>query len=162
MSTNDFNSLIEAMWCCEANMPNKNDVVSDEIIISKIDNLQTLNEKDRDGRTLLMFATIYRRPFIVEYLLKKGLNVNEQDKNGFTSLHFAVQTDTIDTIKILLKHGADVNAKNKFGNIPIMLSNNTTSLEIFKILIENGTDIYCPNNFGITAANVFTEKIEKC
>lgn len=160
MNSNDFNDLIKDMWCCEAYMPNKNDIISDEIIKNRIDNLQILNEKDdRDGRTLLMFATIYQRPLIIEYLLEKGLNVNEQDNNGFTALHFAVQTNKIEIIRILLKYGADVNVKNKFGNIPIMLSNNATSIEIFKLLIANGTDIYCPNNFGVTAANVFTEKI---
>lgn len=150
------------MWCCEANMPNKNDIVSDEIIKNKIDDLQILNQKDRDGRNLLMFAVIYQRPMIVEYLLKKGLNVNEQDKNGFSALHFAVQSNRVDTIKSLLNYGADVNLKNEFGNIPLMLSNNVTPKEIFKLLIANGTDIYCPNNFGVTVANIFKEQIEEC
>ena len=111
MNVNSFYSIISDMWCCEANMPNKNDIVSDEIIKSKIDDLQVLNQKDRDGRNLLMFAAIYQRPMIVEYLLEKGFNVNEQDKNGFTALHFAVQSNRIDTIKILLNYGADVNLK---------------------------------------------------
>ena len=163
MNVNSFYSIISDMWCCEANMPNNNDIIPDEIIKNKIDNLQRLNEKDdRDGRTLLMFAVIYQRPLIVEYLLEKGFNVNEQDKNGFTALHFAVQSNRIDTIKILLNYGADVNLKNKFGNVPLMLSNNITSIEIFKLLISNGTDIYCPNNFGVMPANVYKEQIEKC
>ena len=162
MNVNSFYSIISDMWCCEANMPNKNDIVSDEIIKSKIDDLQVLNQKDRDGRNLLMFAAIYQRPMIVEYLLEKGFNVNEQDKNGFSALHFAVQSNRLDMVKCLLNYGADVNLKNKFGNIPLMLSNNVTSKEIFKLLIANGTDIYCPNNFGVTVANIFKEQIEKC
>lgn len=160
MYTDTFESLVSAMWCCEANMPNKNDIVSDEIIKNKIDNMQVLNQKDKDGKNLLMFATIYQRPVIVEYLLKKELNANEQDKNGFTALHFAVQANRYDIVKILLEYGSDANLRNKFGNIPLMLSNNITPIEIFKILIDNGSNIYCPNNFGVSVVDIFKNQCE--
>lgn len=155
MKKDVFESIILDMGCTEKVMPNQNDVISDQEIISKIEKIADLEKKDRDGRTLLMNAACYARIEVIKYLLNRGADIYAKDNADFTALHAGVMSKDVGTIKLLLKAGADINAKNKFGNNPIMLGDYTTDLEVYKILIANGADPEQKNNYGVSAMDIF-------
>jgi len=136
-------------------MPNKCDVVPDEIILKKIKQMEDLEQTDRDGRTLLINAALYDRKSIIEYLLKSYVNINAKDNMGITALHAAVQEGNLDIIKLLLDNNADVHAKDANGNPPIMKTNLRTSMDVFKILLQYGADPNEKNSFGISAMDIF-------
>ena len=143
------------MWCSEKSMPQKQHIVSDDIIINQIKTVNNLEQTDRDGRTLLINAVNYERISIVEYLLEKKVNINVADKMGFTALHFAVQNGNVDIIEMLLENGADVNAKNIYGNNPIMLIKLTHSIDVVKILVKFGANPNLKNEFGVSAMDTY-------
>ena len=55
---------------------------------------------------------------LVDYFIKKKLDVNKKNKNGNTPLHLAIQIGNHDIIKLLLDNGASIIIKNKQGKTP--------------------------------------------
>ena len=53
-----------------------------------------LDERDGDGRTPLMLATIYDKSAIAEHLITKGANLEATDPDGRTALHLSVLNDS--------------------------------------------------------------------
>ena len=151
MKKDTFNSIVLDMSCTDEEW----DFVSDEEIISRIEEIDYLEKKDRDGRTLLINAAFYGRGNVVRYLLNRGANIYAKDKEAFTALHAGVIANDIETIKVLLEAGADANAKNIFGNTPIMVADLSTNLQAFKILIGFGADPSQKNNCGVSANDMF-------
>lgn len=139
----------------EKNLPNKKDVISDETILAKIQQIGDLEQRDRDGRTLLINAAFYCRPKIVEYLIKQRVDINAKDKNGYTPLHAAVQENDIETIKLLLENGADIHAKDNCGNSPLAKTMLTTPNEIFQTLLSYGANPNEKNKFGLSVIDSF-------
>ena len=139
----------------EKNLPDKKDVITDDAIIAQIQQIEDLEQRDRDGRTLLINAAFYCRPKVVEYLIKKQADINAKDKNGYTPLHAAVQENDIETIKILLENGADINAKDNYGNSPLAKTMLNTPIGIFQILLNYGANPNEKNNFGCSVIDIF-------
>ena len=131
------------------------DIISDQDIIARIEKISDLEQKDRDGRTLLINAATNGRAEVVKYLLNRGASISAKDDADFTSLHAGVLSNVIKTVELLLEAGADVNAKNRFGNGPIMIGNYETDLDIFRVLIANGADPEQKNNYGVSAKEIF-------
>ncbi len=150
-----IDSITSAMGNTEKLMPSPEYVVSDEEVISKAEFVADVNEKDRDGRTMLMFAALHGRLHVVNYLLARGADLNIADNNGFTPLHFAVQANDTAMVEKLLLCGADANAKDNFGNSPIMKGNFLTPIAIFQLLLDHGADPYQKNNYAMSAADIF-------
>ena len=155
MTKNNIDELIIAMGNTPKLMPDAKYVVSDEDIVKRIDQQYVANITDRDGRTLLMYASLYERPKIIEWLISKGDDINCSDKMGNTALHFAVQSGSKVTTSLLIKYGANVNAKDSFGNSPIMRCNLVTPHNVFELLIQNDANPYQKNNFGLCAMDIF-------
>lgn len=139
-------------------MPSPEYVVPDSEIISKIQALADIDERDRDGRTLLMFAALNERKSVAAYLIERGADVNAADNIGFTPLHFAVQDHSDSVLELLLASGANVNAQDSFGNIPLMKANMQTPLSVFEILLKHGADPMQKNNYGIAPLDVFASR----
>jgi len=144
-----------AMGRTEKFMPAPEYVVSDSEIISKIQALADIDERDRDGRTLLMFAALNERKSVAAYLIERGADVNAADNIGFTPLHFAVQDHSDSVLELLLASGANVNAQDSFGNSPLMRANMATPLPLFETLLRHGADPKLKNNFGMSSVDVF-------
>ena len=160
MKKSEIDSLTMAMACTETRMLDKEHVVSDQEIIEKISTLSDCDLKDGMGRTLLMYAAIYKRAAIVTLLIHKAVNVNIKDNNAFTALHFAVQSGDPLIVRMLLEAGAETNAQNRFGNNPIMLGDNLTPICIFEDLLKHGADPHQRNNFGVSAIDAFISRKE--
>ena len=150
-----INDLVITIGCTEKLMPDPKYVISDEDMIAKIEQLYTKNITDSDGRTLLMYASLYERIKVVEWLLSKGEDVNCTDKMGNTALHFAVQSNCKEAVLLLTEHGANVIAKDNFGNSPIMRCSLTTPRDIFQLLIQRNADPHQKNNYGVCAMDIF-------
>lgn len=86
--------------------------------------------KDPRSKNLIHTALSYGNKVILQFLIKKGLDVNSLDENGLTPLHTALRKfyhdhinvkymahseleDRLEPIRILLKNGADVKRRKK-------------------------------------------------
>lgn len=157
-------SIIEpvtfAMGNTEKLMTSPEYVVSDAEVIAKAELVTNVNEKDRDGRTMLMFAALYERLSVVDYLLSRGADINAGDNNGFTALHFAVQANNAEMVEKLLLSGADANAGDSYGNSPLMKGNFATPVAVFEALLGHGADPFRKNNYGMAAVDIFRAREE--
>lgn len=120
-------------------------------LIKKMDELDNLEQTDREGRTLLAYAAFYGRLDLLKYLVSRGANINAADRNGYTPIHGAVQEQRMDVIQYLLSLGADVNAKDAFGGTPIFIPGPTAPKSLFRLLLDHGADPYLKNDYDISA-----------
>jgi ankyrin repeat protein len=96
-----------------------------------------LNAKDSVGDTLLFSATAYRFTAVVDYLIRKGVDLNLQNEKGLTALHMAAMADHQDIVDLLLFAGAKTDLTDCDGNIPIISAGPTRrSLIAMNYLVE--------------------------
>lgn len=74
--------------------------------------------RDVNYNTNLHMAILKNSYKLVDYFIKKKLDVNKKNKNGNTPLHLAIQIGNHDIIKLLLDNGASIIIKNKQGKTP--------------------------------------------
>jgi len=74
-------------------------------------NLRVPNARDKNGVSLLHWATFIGHAGIVRSLIEKGADVNIKDWNGKTPLHYAARIGDAIIAKLLLENAADINAK---------------------------------------------------
>lgn len=74
-----------------------------------------VNAKDDEGKTALMWASMYGHNDMIKFLIKNGADVNAKDNNGNTALMFASKYGHDDIVKLLTEAGADANIKNNEG-----------------------------------------------
>lgn len=90
-------------------------VAIEKVLRSKVD----LNQKDPQGRTLLMEAVLEKRLDLAKLLLEHGVDPNLDDREGWTALHFAAQAQLPAMVQLLLDKGAKVDPKDHLGNTPL-------------------------------------------
>lgn len=111
-----------------------------------------INEKDKDGKTILMHACEKGRLDMVILLLANGADVNAKDKTGQTPIFFAYIKKHRAVVEYLLylkdrdadpKKNVDVNAKDPTSGLTLaMLACKNDHLNILNILLKkNGFDI---------------------
>jgi ankyrin repeat protein len=100
--------------------------------------LRVPNARDRDGVSLLHWATFIGHPGIVRFLIEKGADVNIKDWKGNTPLHYAAKIGDTIIAKLLLEKGADINAKDNRNCTPLHY---VANVEVARLLIEKGADI---------------------
>jgi len=110
-------------------------------------NLRVPNARDRNGISLLHWATFIGHPGIVRFLIEKGADVNIKDWSGKTPLHYAAKIGDTIIAKLLLEKGADINAKDNRNCTPLHYAAN---VEVARLLIEKGADINARNDDGLT------------
>lgn len=74
--------------------------------------LQSPQEKDHLGRSLLHVALDYNCVEEVPWLLDRSYSINERDRLGRSALHLACFNGSTDVVETLLKNGADITATN--------------------------------------------------
>ena len=105
---------------------------------------------DDDSDNVLMCATMYATPEVMELLLKKGAKINSRNKSGETALMWCMHDNN--KINLLLKYGADINVAAYSGNTPLFIACvGADQYEIVKLLLDKGADALARNNKKETA-----------
>jgi ankyrin repeat protein len=160
MKKKKISPLILAMGCTEQLMPDPSFAVSDDSILNMLAQIDQLDEIDSEGKTTLMYAALYERTRIVDYLLEHGADPNKQDHHKFTALHFAAQNGSAAMVNSLIKAGAKVNAVDEYGNTPIMRCKANAPFDVFQSLLENGADPFQKNYYDVSAYDMFCSNAE--
>ena len=113
-----------------------------EIIKCKAD----LNAEDKNRRTALLLACLYRQQESVQVLLEAGSNPNIADNDGHTSLYVAAGTFCRKKIiKAIIDRGADVNRTNKNNATALMIACEKRHVDAIHVLLKarSDTNIVC-------------------
>jgi len=116
---------------------------SDEAEVNKWLGKQAIkvNERGKDGETLMHIAAADGRADVMKWLKTKGEIVSPRDQNDSTPMFYAAKAGHIEVIKWLKKQGADVNAKNNRGDTALNLATINNHDQLRKWLLSNGADI---------------------
>lgn len=132
-----------------------------------------LNQRDKDGTTPLMWASVQGSLDLVKALIEKGGQVNAKDNRDDTALMIASYWGHPDVIEVLLRKGADIRAINKDGWSALMFAASGENLEVIdtgkgnrddmirygasgptldaiRLLIKNGLEIHARDKDGYT------------
>ena len=111
-----------------------------------------LAEIDSLGKTLLHHAAKDDDADLIEYLLKRGLEIDRKDKNGFTPLHDAVQAQAASAIRFLIDRHANVHAQNADLNTPLHMAVVHNDIQSVEMLFFNGahSDVLVENKNKVT------------
>ena len=114
------------------------------------------DERDKQGRTPLHYASLYGDLTEVRKLIASGADPGAWDADGFTPLHFAAQQFHVDVAAVLLEAGADVNRQNRYGNGPLFVAafNSRGRGEMISLLRSHDADPYAANASGQTPVGV--------
>ena len=122
-----------------------------------INNGYNINETDKNGISLLMFANVHSQfdskyPLsynIIKFLIEKGANMKIRDNKGRTVLMWA--------------SGSTNSQLDKESDIPIIEEKYQFAqfnYELIKYLVNNGEDIYAKDNKGYTSLDYFKQTEE--
>ena len=101
-----------------------------------------IDEKDNEGSTALMSASVIGNVKAVEFLIEHGANVNEKDMYDWTALMLASEKGHFNVVKYLFEHGANVNYKSSNrGYTAFLNAFEDKDMEVISYLIEHGANI---------------------
>ena len=108
-------------------------------IISKGINI---NERDRNGNTVLMEAARFGKTEIVKFLISKGADINAVTNDKKNALFFAVENyaskDALETVKFLAANGININLSDEKGeNVLFHALKNKNGFIFFQYLITD-------------------------
>jgi len=114
------------------------------------------NERDHDGRSALLQATIDGKIDFVSLLLDYDVDVNVLDDLGFSALHYAAQNHFPDAARLLIAHGAKVDTEDFHGNTPLARAvfNSQGKGDMISVLLDAGADRNHPNKHGQSPLNL--------
>lgn len=110
-----------------------------------------LSFRDVNGDTLLHIAAEYGHTGLMEFLLKRGVDINKKNHEGNTALHLAASNRKRHCVSLLIVKGALLNARNNSGETPLHLS--IWSSIMIEKLIDGGADADARDNFADTPLN---------
>jgi ankyrin repeat protein len=112
---------------------------------------ETVDVKDKDGWTALIYAAANGHIECVSLLLERGADVNlTTTGQGVTALWAAARNFT-GIVELLLTHGADPNKKDDTAVTPLMQAAQFGSVNIVSALLKAGAMINEINEYGDTA-----------
>lgn len=101
--------------------------------------VQTLDQ--RNGRSVLHWATATGRDSLLRKLLANGANADSVDRFGNTPLHSAVLRASTVKVALLLAHGATLGRRNADGWTALDMAAIAGNCHIAGVLLEHGADI---------------------
>jgi len=94
---------------------------------------------DPRGNTYLHRAvTEGAKPFVIEFLLKRGVGIDTRNDQGETALIIAAWDGREELVELLLKKGADPNVKTRKGVTPLKVAKANGYDHIVKKLLAHG------------------------
>ncbi len=97
-------------------MPKNDKVFNEAIFTLLIDSGADLDNKNKDGQTLLMYSIEKGYTIIVDMLISNDCDLNLQDKTGMSALHYAVYNLDYSLVSLLLSCGIDPSLKDNCGH----------------------------------------------
>ncbi|MFP3033744.1 MAG: ankyrin repeat domain-containing protein [Wolbachia sp.] len=124
-----------------------------------IDN-DSINAKDRDGKTPLHLAAKTGRSEIAKLLMDNRADINATDTSSWAPLHKTAGKNNategqLNVAKLLISKHANINAKNDKGYTPLHLAAKKGNLNIAEFLVNtNGIDIEARSRIGNTPLHI--------
>ncbi|MBI4641724.1 MAG: caspase family protein [Candidatus Tectomicrobia bacterium] len=115
------------------------------------------NAKDKEGRTVLMYAAAKGDLSIVRALLAQGADVNVIDLRARAALIFAVQKGDPSIVKALLDKGANVNAVAGVQGTALTFAAMYGRTDVVKILLDHRANVNVKSYRG-TALEIAADK----
>lgn len=120
-----------------------------------------INEKEHDGNTPLMAASVLDQYEIVNILLENKADVSANNE-GFNALMCASNNYMIS--KLLIQHKANVNSVSENGSTPLMcsMSQKNPSTLVIDLLLEHGADPFFENKNKVSAYSIASSLNDHC
>jgi ankyrin repeat protein len=139
---------------------NQKDILYFDDLFSNAKNI--LNNKTKDGDTLLHNMVFFGCYDIVKLLLKYGAKINLEDYDKQIPLHRTIFLSNIKIFNLLIKKSdnlqQEINHKDKDGNTPLHLAILIKNYLIIQNLLINGADPYIMNNAELVAIDLAKNK----
>ena len=78
------------------------------------------------------------KPFVINFLLKRGLDVNARNERGDTALVIAARDGRDALVEILLNNGADPNLRTKAGYSALTIAKENGHANVAERLVAHG------------------------
>jgi ankyrin repeat protein len=117
-----------------------------------IDSGGDVNERQKNERTLLMYASSGGHVHIIDYLMSIGADIRLRDKRGYSALMYGVEANKNNSVVSLLSYDADINDFGSNGDTSLLLAAGRNFSLIVDTLLQNGADYNLSNNNGWTPA----------
>lgn len=99
-----------------------------------------LDEKDKEGKTALIWAASSNLSAVAATLLEAGADINAQDDKGNTAMAWASRKGRSLVFDTLVKSGADLNLSNEDSYTPLTHAVAGNQQKMVSLLIEAGAD----------------------
>ncbi|GFO18925.1 poly [ADP-ribose] polymerase [Plakobranchus ocellatus] len=110
-----------------------------------------VEQKDRMGRTAVIYASKNGSTSVLTYLMHLGASVNRADNSGNTPMHYAAAYGWLFTLRALLDAGADLNAHNMWRTTPLSVAYLKSHYGIVQELLAHGkVDINFTDDDGMS------------
>jgi len=113
----------------------------------------TIDQRDANGETALMYAAVFNRdPEVVSVLIAAGAEVEDRDNDGYTALMWAARnSDNPAIVSALVKAGAAVEGRNKNDATALMLAaGNNVNPAVMSALLDAGAKVQTEDANGGT------------
>lgn len=100
-------------------------------------NQYNLEEKSKDGKSLLHYAILGNAFDVVNELIKRGINVNILDNNLESAIFDCARKAKLELAKILIINNANLELKNNLGETIFHLASSKGDREFIELLVEN-------------------------
>lgn len=108
------------------------------------------NTADSGRITLLMHATRYNQPHIVQLLMDTGpCDLEQHNMQVRTALHHSTATGHLNIAEQLISAGCDINARDCSGATPLHLAVNLGHIGLVPILVAAGADLNAADVVGV-------------
>ena len=122
-----------------------------EVVEWLINNGCGVEDKDRQGNSLLHIAAYGGRDTVVQLLLDKGVNIELRNDHGWTPLLWASQNGHTSAAQLLLDKGANIESRDNNGRTPLSWATSLDSTHsVAQFLLDQGANIESRNDDGQT------------
>jgi len=119
-------------------------IISDNIkvieLLLKYENKDKIFKK-KGGYELLLTACKLNRSFIIEWLIKNGIDINEKDTKGRNALMIASQSGNLDIIEILIENNISINERDYDNKNALIYATEKGNLKVVQYLIKKKINI---------------------
>lgn len=129
------------------------------LVLYCIDHLHIpINAETRTAHAATQWALIFKKPRMLEVLLKRGANINTQDSKGRSLLHLAISNEDVPSTEVLLQnhhYGLDADLRDEKGYTPLHLATKENHLWAVRLLVRHsarhGGDLGVEDDDGFSA-----------